>query len=183
MNEVGICYLIVVFIKKACLVLLECIWIIIRYTVYYINVGVYHVLDKIFKLSDIKLDMSKRERKQQQRTVRHEFELPKSDEFSYLWNSINDVIIHLDLYDEDKEELFENLIDLITETERNAFQYSYKYMKNKQLNNEASYDDMVIEGIMQNKSENELRKKIKNPYKTDKRIELKNKRLEEYDDC
>lgn len=160
-------------IKKIFEIITHLSWVFVRMTIYYFV----KLLYKIFRLTEIDIEnqRSKFNKQEALTTIKHEFVFEKSDEFLTQWVYLRQLVSELCIEDEEKEELFEYILRLMAETEREAFNTTYNYMITKDLR-EPSFEDLVIQGIFKNKSDIEPRAKIYNPYSKNNASELRNKR-------
>ena len=147
--------------------------VFVRMTVYWIV----RLLYKIFRLREIDIERERaRFSKQEALTsVRHEFAFDRSENFLTEWIYLKEFVFNLELEDDEKEELFDYILRIIAESEREAFNTTYNYMITKDLK-EPSFEDMVIQGIFKTDTNIEPRAKIDNPYYTDKVTQLRNER-------
>lgn len=67
------------------------------------------------------------------------------------------------------------MLQLIAESERQAFNTTYDYLRTKDMR-EPSFQDMIIQGIFQNSSNVEAREKLDNPYRENLSDSLRHKR-------
>ena len=147
--------------------------VFVRMTVYWIV----RLLYKIFRLREIDIERERaRFSKQEALTsVRHEFAFDRSENFLTEWIYLKEFVFNLELEEDEKEELFDYILRIIAESEREAFNTTYNYMITKDLK-EPSFEDMVIQGIFKTDTNIEPRAKIDNPYYTDKVTQLRNER-------
>lgn len=147
--------------------------VFVRMTVYWIV----RLLYKIFRLREIDIERERaRFSKQEALTsVRHEFAFDGSENFLTEWIYLKEFVFNLELEEDEKEELFDYILRIIAESEREAFNTTYNYMITKDLK-EPSFEDMVIQGIFKTDTNIEPRAKIDNPYYTDKVTQLRNER-------
>ena len=146
--------------------------VFVRMTVYWIV----RLLYKIFRLREIDIERERaRFSKQEALTsVRHEFAFDRSENFLTEWIYLKEFVFNLELEEDEKEELFDYILRIIAESEREAFNTTYNYMITKDLK-EPSFEDMVIQGIFKTDTNIEPRAKIDNPYYTDKVTQLRKK--------
>lgn len=140
-----------------------------HYTVVFIRMTIYYIVKliyKIFRLREIDLlkERAKLDNQESLTTFKHEFVFDKSNEFINQWIYYKELVEELDLEDENKAELIQYVLKLISESERQAFNTTYNYMLTKDFR-EPSFEDMVIQGIFKNNSDVEPRCKLDNPYR------------------
>lgn len=147
--------------------------VFIRMTIYYIVKLIY----KIFRLREIDI-LKERARLDNQEgltTFKHEFVFEKTEEFVSQWIYYKELVAELDLEEEEKSELIQYVLKLISESERQAFNTTYNYMLTKDFR-EPSFEDMIIQGIFQNNNNVEPRCKLDNPYRENLSDILRHKR-------
>lgn len=147
--------------------------VFVRMTVYWIVRLIY----KIFRLREIDIERERaRFSKQEALTsVRHEFAFDRSENFLTEWIYLKEFVFNLELEEDEKEELFDYILRIIAESEREAFNTTYNYMITKDLK-EPSFEDMVIQGIFKTDTNIEPRAKIDNPYYKSNVSQLRSKR-------
>lgn len=148
--------------------------VFIRMTVYYLVKLIY----KVFRLREIDIA---RQRKQlidndaNLESFKHEFVFQKSDKFIENWIYYKELVEELYLKEEEKAELIQYVLQLISESERQAFNTTYDYLRTKDMQ-EPSFQDMIIQGIFKNDSNIEAREKLDNPYRENLSDSLRHKR-------
>ncbi len=177
-------YFIGLIIKKILNIAIHLSIVFVRMTFYWIA----RLLYKIFRLSEIDIARQRKNFNKQEAltNVRHEFVFDRSDNFIREWNYFTELVRYLNIEEDEKEEIVENVLSLMAETERQAFNTTYDYMITKDLR-EPSFEDMIIQGIFRKDSDIEPRKKIYNPYKKTHLDELRHERFvnqqsEDYDE-
>ena len=143
-------------------------------TVYYLVKLIY----KVFKLREIDIAREREiliDNESNLEGFKHEFVFPKSDLFVENWIYYKELVEDLDLEAEEKAELIQYVLQLIAESERQAFNTTYDYLRTKDMR-EPSFQDMIIQGIFQNSSNVEAREKLNNPYIEDELDRLRHKR-------
>lgn len=147
--------------------------VFVRMTIYWIV----KLLYKIFRLREIDIERERaRFSKQEALTsVKHEFTFDRSEEFITEWIYLKEFVFSLDLEEDEKEELFDYILRIIAQSEREAFNTTYNYMVTKNMR-EPSFEDMIIQNIFKTDANIEPRAKVDNPYYTDKVTQLRNER-------
>lgn len=165
--------ILLLIIRKVLKTALHLGWVFVRMTIYWIVKLIYW----IFKLTEIDVARQRAKFNKQDAltTIKHEFVFDKSEEFITEWMYFKDLVFSLDLENEEKEELFDYVLRLIAESEREAFNTTYNYMITKDLK-EPSFEDMVIQGIFKTNTNIEPRAKIDNPYYKSNVSQLRSKR-------
>lgn len=160
--------------------ILELIWLFIRMTIYYLV----KLLYKIFNLRQIDIDRQRNiyEHLDDNVTYKHEFVFPKSEEFILAWYYVQDLISSLELSEDDQRELYDFLLTMIAESERNAFNITYEYLRTKDMK-EPSFQDMAIQEIFKTNSDIEPRAKFENPMRKSEGITLHYKRKKAANDA
>lgn len=148
----------------------------IRLTIYWIVKLIY----KIFNLREIDIQRQRNiyENLDDNVTYKHEFCFPKSEEFLTSWIFIQDVISSWELDKDDEREFYDFILSLIAESERNAFNVTYEYLRTKDMK-EPSFQDMAIQEIFKSNSDVEPRAKVENPLRQKEGIKLHYKRERE----
>lgn len=108
-------------------------------------------------------------------SFKHEFVFEKSDKFVENWAYYKELVEELDLEEEEKAELIQYVLQLIAESERQAFNTTYDYLRTKDMH-EPSFQDMIIQGIFQNSSNVEARERLDNPYMESQLDSLRHRR-------
>ena len=153
----------------------------LHYSIVFIRMAVYYLVKliyKVFKLREIDIA---RQREQLIDTdanlegFKHEFVFQKSDKFIENWIYYKELVEDLDLEEEEKAELIQYVLQLISESERQAFNTTYDYLRTKDMK-EPSFQDMIIQRIFQNSSNVEAREKLDNPYMENLSDSLRHKR-------
>lgn len=153
---------------------------VIHLTIVFVRMTVYWIvklLYKIFRLREIDIERERaRFSKQEALTsVKHEFTFDRSEEFITEWIYLKEFVFSLDLEEDEKEELFDYILRIIAQSEREAFNTTYNYMITKNMR-EPSFEDMIIQNIFKTDANIEPRAKVDNPYYTDKVSQLRNER-------
>lgn len=142
--------------------------------VYYLVKLIY----KVFKLREIDIDRQREQLIDNDANLegfKHEFVFQKSDKFIENWIYYKELVEDLDLEEEEKAELIQYVLQLISESERQAFNTTYDYLRTKDMK-EPSFQDMIIQGIFKNDSNIEAREKLDNPYRENLSDSLRHKR-------
>lgn len=153
---------------------------VIHLTIVFVRMTIYWIvklLYKIFRLREIDIERERaRFSKQEALTsVKHEFTFNRSEEFITEWIYLKEFVFSLDLEEDEKEELFDYILRIIAQSEREAFNTTYNYMITKNMR-EPSFEDMIIQNIFKTDANIEPRAKVDNPYYTDKVSQLRNER-------
>lgn len=153
---------------------------VIHLTIVFVRMTIYWIvklLYKIFRLREIDIERERaRFSKQEALTsVKHEFTFDRSEEFITEWIYLKEFVFSLDLEEDEKEELFDYILRIIAQSEREAFNTTYNYMITKNIR-EPSFEDMIIQNIFKTDANIEPRAKVDNPYYTDKVSQLRNER-------
>lgn len=153
---------------------------VIHLTIVFVRMTIYWIvklLYKIFRLREIDIERERaRFSKQEALTsVKHEFTFDRSEEFITEWIYLKEFVFSLDLEEDEKEELFDYILRIIAQSEREAFNTTYNYMITKNMR-EPSFEDMIIQNIFKTDANIEPRAKVDNPYYTDKVSQLRNER-------
>jgi hypothetical protein len=153
---------------------------VIHLTIVFVRMTIYWIvklLYKIFRLREIDIERERaRFSKQEALTsVKHEFTFDRSEEFITEWIYLKEFVFSLDLEEDEKEELFDYILRIIAQSEREAFNTTYNYMITKNMR-EPSFEDMIIQNIFKTDANIEPRAKVENPYYTDKVSQLRNER-------
>lgn len=148
--------------------------VFIRMTVYYLVKLIY----KVFKLQEIDLAKQRELLYDNDENItgfKHEFVFEKSEKFIENWIYYKELVQDLDLEEEEKAELIQYVLQLIAESERQAFNTTFEYLRTKDMQ-EPSFQDMIIRGIFQNSSNVEARERLDNPYMESQLESLRHKR-------
>lgn len=153
---------------------------VIHLTIVFVRMTIYWIvklLYKIFRLREIDIERERaRFSKQEALTsVKHEFTFDRSEEFITEWIYLKEFVFSLDLEEDEKEELFDYILRIIAQSEREAFNTTYNYMITKNMR-EPSFEDMIIQNIFKTDANIEPRARVENPYYTDKVSQLRNER-------
>ena len=153
---------------------------VIHLTIVFVRMTIYWIvklLYKIFRLREIDIERERaRFSKQEALTsVKHEFTFDRSEEFITEWIYLKEFVFSLNLEEDEKEELFDYILRIIAQSEREAFNTTYNYMITKNMR-EPSFEDMIIQNIFKTDANIEPRARVENPYYTDKVSQLRNER-------
>ena len=108
---------------------------VIHLTIVFVRMTVYWIvklLYKIFRLREIDVERQRSvfENMDDTVTYKHEFVFQKSDKFIDAWFYIQDLVHTLDLTDDQERELYDFIIQLVSEAERGAFNITTEYLQN-----------------------------------------------------
>lgn len=148
--------------------------VFIRMTIYYLVKLIY----KVFRLREIDIARQREiliDNESNLEGFKHEFVFEKSEKFIENWIYYKELVEDLDLEAEEKAELIQYVLQLIAESERQAFNTTFEYLRTKDMQ-EPSFQDMIIRGIFQNSSNVEAREKLDNPYMESQLESLRHKR-------
>ena len=153
---------------------------VIHLTIVFVRMTIYWIvklLYKIFRLREIDIERERaRFSKQEALTsVKHEFTFDRSEEFITEWIYLKEFVFSLNMEEDEKEELFDYILRIIAQSEREAFNTTYNYMITKNMR-EPSFEDMIIQNIFKTDANIEPRARVENPYYTDKVSQLRNER-------
>lgn len=143
--------------------------VFVRMTVYWIVKFLY----KIFRLREIDVERQRSvfENMDDTVTYKHEFVFQKSDKFIDAWFYIQDLVHTLNLTDDQERELYDFIIQLVSEAERGAFNITTEYLRTKDLR-ETSFQDLCIQGIFNSSSNIDVRDRFENPRRQQEGIRL-----------
>lgn len=149
---------------------------VIHLTIVFMRMTVYWIvklLYKIFRLREIDVERQRSVFENMDDTViyKHEFVFQKSDKFIDAWFYIQDLVHTLDLTDNQERELYDFIIQLVSEAERGAFNITTEYLRTKDLK-EPSFQDLCIQGIFNSSSNIDVRDRFENPCRKQEGIRL-----------